>query len=307
MGDSSMNGGAGSMRRTRLGVIIVGLCVSPLAFGVAGRTGAQDIVSGSQSQDLNVAPVYEGWEKKPDGSINMLFGYMNRNWDQAIDAPVGADNAIEPGGPDRGQPTHFLPRRNLFVFKVAVPSDFGSKELVWTLTTNGRTQRAYGTLRPGYLADDSVIAMNHGGGNATGNRPPTLTIEGATTTTARVGEPITLTAIATDDGIPKTRALPPLDPRRTAGLTVQNATGLRLAWLVYRGAGDVSFDPAQFKVYVDMREASPWTPGWQVPPIPPGNRWVTRVVFREPGRYVLRCLAHDGMLPTYQDVTVVVS
>lgn len=300
-------------RELRYSVIFIAtLCAFSVGFGVRGSTSAQDIVSGSQSKGLNVVPVYEGWEKNPDGSINMLFGYMNRNWDESLDVPVGPDNNIEPGGPDQSQPTHFQPRRNLFVFKVRVPSDFGSRDLVWTLTSNGRTQRAYGTLKPGYLTDNAVIAMNHGGGSATGkenylNKPPELAIEGSTNVTARVGQPITLRAVATDDGIPRTRSLPPFDPRRSGGLTVQNATGLRLSWLVYRSAGEVSFDPPQFKAYVDMRDGSPWTPGWQVPAIPPDNRWITRVTFRAPGRYVLRCLAHDGMLPTYQDVTVVVS
>ena len=69
---------------------------------------------------------------------------MNRNWEEEIDMPVGPANTIEPAGRIRGQPTHFLPRRNSFVFRIRVPEDFGSKELVWTLTTNGKTERAYG-------------------------------------------------------------------------------------------------------------------------------------------------------------------
>jgi hypothetical protein len=40
-----------------------------------------------------------------------------------------------------GQPTHFLPRRNRFMFKVPVPKDFGTKELVWTLRTSGVTEK----------------------------------------------------------------------------------------------------------------------------------------------------------------------
>ena len=56
--------------------------------------------------------------------------------------PIGAGNNLEPGGPDRGQPTHFFPRRNQFVFKVRVPPDFGNKEVVWTLTSNGVTEKA---------------------------------------------------------------------------------------------------------------------------------------------------------------------
>ena len=31
------------------------------------------------SSGQNVVPVYEGWERNPDGSFNMVFGYMNRN------------------------------------------------------------------------------------------------------------------------------------------------------------------------------------------------------------------------------------
>ena len=53
---------------------------------------------------------------------------MNRNWEEEIDVPVGPDNNIQPGGPDQGQPTHFQPRRNRFMFRVRVPKDFSEKE-----------------------------------------------------------------------------------------------------------------------------------------------------------------------------------
>ena len=56
----------------------------------------------------------------------MWFGYMNRNYEEELDLPVGADNTFEPGG-DRGQPTHFTPRRHKDVFKVTVPKDFGDQ------------------------------------------------------------------------------------------------------------------------------------------------------------------------------------
>src|SRR5947207_15337223 len=72
----------------------------------------------SYSSGQNVSPAYEGWEQNGDGSFNFLFGYMNRNWEEEIDVPVGTDNDIAPGGPDQGQPTRFLPRRNRFVFRV---------------------------------------------------------------------------------------------------------------------------------------------------------------------------------------------
>ena len=83
-------------------------------------------------------PAYEGWAQNEDGSIDMLFGYMNQNWEQLLDVPIGADNEFSPGLADQGQPTHFLPRRNRFVFKVRIPSDFeDDDELVWTLRANG--------------------------------------------------------------------------------------------------------------------------------------------------------------------------
>ena len=286
------------------------------AFGAAGLLAVLAVhqASGQEStfsRGQTVAPAYEGWERNPDGSFNLVFGYMNRNWDEEIDVPIGSENSIEPGGPDQGQPSHFLPRRNRFLFRVKVPKDFGKKELVWTLTTKGKTERAYGTLKPDYFIDDQVITMNFG--RATGdselfanNKAPELKIESGKMLSARVGEPVTLTAVATDDAYPKARNLPPINPRLPGGIAQASAMGLRVAWLVYRGAGGVTFDPPQFKVQEDTRGGSPWAPGWVTPPIPAGNRWVVRATFTEPGTYVLRGLAHDGALTDHEDVTVTV-
>jgi hypothetical protein len=283
-----------------------GVVLFAILCGLLNSQTGRVPVAAADAQALDVIPVYEGWERRSDGTINMVFGYFNRNWDTSVDIPIGENNTIEPGGPDRGQPTRFMPRRSFFLFKVQLPADFGDREVVWTLNVNGKPQSAYGTLKPGYFLDDLVISMNHGGANNTKNVAPSLTLMGKAAIDAHVGQPITLTASATDDGIPATRALPPLDPFKPGGLTIQSAMGLRLAWFVYRGPGDVVFDPPQFKTNMDMREGSPWTPGWQVPAVPPNNTWVTRATFKAPGTYVLRCLAHDGALPTYRDVTVTV-
>src|SRR3979411_2084001 len=59
----------------------------------------------------NALPACEGRFKKRDGSFSILFGYFNRNLKEELDIPLGPNNQIEPGGPDQGQPTHFLPRR----------------------------------------------------------------------------------------------------------------------------------------------------------------------------------------------------
>ena len=75
----------------------------------------------------NVAPAFEGWERNPDGTINMVFGYLNRNYEEEVDIPIGPNNRVDLGGDDRGQPTHFYPRRQRFVFKVAGASRLGQE------------------------------------------------------------------------------------------------------------------------------------------------------------------------------------
>jgi hypothetical protein len=242
----------------------------------------------------------------------MIFGYFNRNWDGAVDVPVGAGNGIEPGGPDHSQPTHFLPRRNQFVFRIRVPKDFGNSELVWTLTSNGKTEKAYGSLKPDYVVNATVMAANFGAGGQTGTMPdlagntaPALTVEGERMRRVKVGEPVPLIAVATDDGKPRARPMQQFGNR-----TVPNsATGLRLVWFVYRGAGEVTFAPQQFSGWEDTRPGanSPWAPGWRTPPVPAGNKWETLATFKTPGEYVLRCVAHDGALTATENVTVVVT
>src|SRR3954468_13066626 len=99
-------------------------------FGDGERGG-----SGGRGGWRGGAPVYEGFDINADGSFNMWFGYMNRNYEEEIDIAVGDGNTFEPGG-DRGQPTHFTTRRHKDVFKVTVPKEFADKTLVWKLTSH---------------------------------------------------------------------------------------------------------------------------------------------------------------------------
>src|SRR4029077_20333042 len=148
-----------------------------------------------------------------DGTKYFLFGYMNRNWEEEIDVPVGADNGFNVGAADQGQPTHFLPRRNRFVFRVRVPSGFSDKdELVWTLTTHGKTEKAYASLRLDYLVDDVVRASETGALGAGTSSPevrsntaPVVHIKELTARTVKAGQPITVVTEVKDDGIPKPR------------------------------------------------------------------------------------------------------
>jgi hypothetical protein len=197
---------------------------------------------------------------------------------------------------------------------VKVPADFGSKEVVWTLTTNGKTEKAYGTLKPDYIVDSVVMMANFGAGGQTGTTPdlagntaPVLTVHGDRTRRVKAGQPLALSAVATDDGKPKVRPMPAIVGANR--MLPNSANGLRVAWFIYRGAGAVTFDPPQFTVWEDTRDGanSPWAAGWRPPVLPPGNQWDVRAIFTTPGEYVLRCIAHDGGLATYEDVTVVVS
>ena len=135
-----------NLRRTLQGRALLGpaalvVLVSALV-ALPRSTRAQSYASGQP-----VWPAFEGWEKNEDGTFTLVFGYMNDNWQEELDAPIGPDNNFSPGPADQGQPTHFLPRRNRFIFRVKVPRDFGNKELVWTLTSQGKAQKAYGSLR----------------------------------------------------------------------------------------------------------------------------------------------------------------
>ena len=98
----------------------------------------------------SVTGAFEGWFANPDGSRTFLVGYLNRNAAQALDIPIGPDNRIEPGGPDLGQPTHFLPGRRHGMFTWTVPKDFTPEQrLTWTIVANGQTTSIPLRLQPG--------------------------------------------------------------------------------------------------------------------------------------------------------------
>src|SRR5260370_22038450 len=100
-----------------------------------------------------VGPVFEGYDTNPDGSFNMWFGYMNRNYEEEPDILVGPDNHFEPAPVDRGQPTHFTVRRHKDVFAVMVPKDFGDQKLIWTIAVHGQVAKVTGTLHRVWMID----------------------------------------------------------------------------------------------------------------------------------------------------------
>ncbi len=125
--------------------------------------------------------------------------------------------------------------------------------------------------------------------------------------------------MVTDDGVPpRAQSKLPLtedgaldlkkaEARKTGGVTVNKMNGLFFAWLPYRGARNMTFDPPQVKTWEDTRSFanSPWSiPDWVPPELPADHMWVTRVTFTKPGTYVLRGRADDGGLTKDVQVTV---
>jgi hypothetical protein len=283
------------------------------------------------------SPAFEGWWPNDDGSFKLFYGYMNSNWREEFDIDVGPDNyfsVTEAAGlddlamedydfsiADRGQPTHFYPRRNAFLFTIDVPANFGTDELVWTLITKGHTARAYGSLKPDYRIDPQVISTEVGGSFGSlddrlrTNIPPELRLEGESFRTVRVGQPLSLAVRANDpDNLPERRpgirAGADQIYRTPASIVVMSGPGLRFSWTIYRGpAKHTTFEPAQFKTYMDSRAYanSPWSPPYTIPEVPPENRWTADVTFDQPGEYVLRGIASDGSMFTYQNLNVTVT
>lgn len=233
----------------------------------------------------NVAPVFEGWEHNPDGTYNMVFGYLNRNYEEEVDIPVGANNNVTPGG-DRGQPEHFYPRRQRFVFRVVVPANWDkTQKVVWTVTSRGRTDKANGWLQPEWELSEGVITENNGGGVPDpANKPPSLTT--GTDQTITLPDAATLTASATDDGLPKPYLRAPSNPDRDSA--PRRPRGVQIKWIQYRGPGKVTFDP----------DSSAILHGQPV-------ELTSKAAFSTPGTYVLRATAFDGQLYATHDVTVV--
>jgi hypothetical protein len=268
-----------------------GFCAILLIFG--GGLAAQVPYSGVHfSKGQDVSPVFEGWESNPDGTFTLHFGYFNRNSEEELDVPIGPDNSFDMGNGDQGQPTHFYPGRRWFVFKVVVPKDWPlDKRAVWKLTTNGRTNQSKGWLQPEWEVDKALITKNGVSDRSIGiwntnanpdNKPPVVT--GSSAQTVTLPATATLTATATDDGIPK-----PGSPGRGG-----RPQGSQIRWILYRGPA-----PAQAKVQFDPEvatsgEAKPLTSE-------------TKVTFSMPGNYRLRAIASDGSLFSTFDVDVKVN
>jgi hypothetical protein len=254
-------------RRHRLSLAVGAIAGWALLSAPASR--AQLPLEPIRDSGQGVTGAFEGWYPNADGSFTMLVGYFNRNEKAALDIPVGPNNRIEPDGPDMGQPTHFLPKRQWGVFTVTVPRDFGDKKLTWTLVVNGETSTIPLSLNPKWAVqpfkDPSV-----------GNTPPVARLEAAgaplqgpprgfaTSLTTTPSSPLTLTLWVSDDQRPD-----PVDRPKPG----QPPTSI--FWSQARGPGNVTF--ANARPEVDKSD----------------GKATTTATFGAPGEYVLRAQVND--------------
>jgi hypothetical protein len=254
------------------GLLAGGVLVSGQTTAIpAPRRGGGDSVTGA----------FEGWYYNPDGSRTFLVGYYNRNSQQELDIPVGPNNRIEPGGPDMGQPTHFLPGRQWGMFIVNAPKDFKPTDsYVWTIVANGQS-----TSIPLRLNADYV--MSPFAEIAVGNTPPVLKFEPngkgvqgplaslatAASMTGSVSTPLPLHLWAIDD------------MKFTSGTNAPPAGSrapVSVRWSKYRGPGSVTFDKARPELQKLPDGTAPFS-----------AKADATATFAEPGDYVLHVTGND--------------
>jgi hypothetical protein len=234
-----------------------------------------------RASGASITGAFEGWYHNPDGSRAFLLGYYNRNSQQELDIPIGPDNHIDPGGPDMGQPTHFLTGRQWGMFSVPVSRDFKAEDkYVWTITANGQTTSIPLRLHPDYVMSPFIEI-------AVGNTPPVIrfeqngtTIQGpvavlatAAVRTATVSMPIAVTLWATDD------------MKYTSGTNAPMAKPrppVTLHWSKYRGPGTVTFDNDRPDVEKLASAEGTFS-----------GKSTVNVTFNESGDYVLHVTAND--------------
>jgi hypothetical protein len=245
--------------------------VTAVASWIVVSAGQQLPLEPTRERGASVTGAFEGWYPNADGTFTLLVGYFNRNRTEILDIPIGPSNQIEPGGPDQGQPTHFLPRRQWGVFTITVPKDFGTKKLTWTIVANGSTTAIPLWLNKSYRVEPFKDP-------AMGNTPPVLkfqpngpALQGpprgiAATIGATLSQPAELTYWVTDDMHVEPGA-------QGRGRGPQLTTTLTK----FRGPGAVKF--ANPKPAVDVKD---------------DGKVSTTATFDAPGEYVIRVQANDS-------------
>ncbi len=163
-------------------------------------------------------------------------------------------------------------RRHYGVFTVNVPADFGDRDVVWTLRTDGQTFSVPGRLTSinyrinGWVLSERgsaspLLRLNPGGPDAQG---PAGIGRGGLQTTVGAGLPLTVWTTRSDSMMP------------------DDTRPINVRWVKHRGPGDVSFSPREIQVATETWQAAD-----------DGAPATTQAMFSEPGDYELRVLAYN--------------
>ena len=264
---------------------LVRWCAAACVAAAGALVSAQQLPSEPSRQfGTSITGAFEGWFDNPDGSRSFLVGYFNRNLNREVDVPIGPNNRIEPGGPDLGQPTHFLPGRRWGMFIVTVPKEFTTPDqrLTWTIVANGQSTTIPLRLHPDYgVSPFTDVAVKNAppilrfAEQGPGVQGPVALISRAVTRTTSISSPLTLSLWATDDAKYASGTMaPPRNP----------PPPVEFRWSKYRGPGAVTFDKAHPTTEV--------LEGGAVN-VPFRGTATTTARFSEPGEYMLHATVND--------------
>jgi hypothetical protein len=275
-----------------LAALLMGLIAAPVNAQLPTNLRDYPLAQLRASGDL-IAPFFDGWIANEDGSVTMVFGFMNRNTEELVDIPLGENNYIEPAQFDGVQPTHFpvYDRRGLTgkrergAFAVTVPADMAGTEVVWTLKHAGHSysipgravstayemssaERALGSLHP-------AIRFNRNGPESTdtvGIMAPRIT--------ASVGTPVELSAYVQDRGM-------------RGQYDVDNLYQVGTTWILHQGPSIPEFENESMSGRARAEAAGE---GAMIT----SNDWTmaeTQATFWEAGDYVIRLRADNWAAP----------
>lgn len=281
---------------TAIAVALSGLWMAPLQAQLPDHLRDYSLAAQRDKGDV-VAPMFNGWIANDDGSTTFIFGFANKNGEEIVDIPLGANNFIEPKQFDGVQPTHFpaysrggfvgLQERG--VFQVTIPPEMKGTEVVWSLTHAGHTYAVPGrAVHPAYEMSSDPAAY--------GSLNPAIRFESggpeavdrggifAKRLTTAVGKPVTLSALIQDRG------------ERDEYNLEQDSFPLGTEWIMHQGPGDVSFDVAKItgreRAEAGGESASGSTNGW--------TEVTTTATFTAPGEYVVRLRVDNFEAPDSQ-------